>query len=31
VLVARSSGKEPAAFWDGMIGLLEDYDKRIPA
>jgi len=31
VLVARASGKEPAAFWDGMIGLLEDYDKRIPA
>lgn len=31
VLVARSSGKEPAAFWDGMIELLADYDKRIPA
>jgi uncharacterized protein YndB with AHSA1/START domain len=31
VLVARASGKEPAAFWDGMIDLLADYDKRIPA
>ncbi len=31
VLVARASGKEPAAFWDGMLGLLDDYDKRIPA
>ncbi len=31
VLVARSSGEEPTAFWDGMIRLLEDYDKRIPA
>lgn len=31
VLVARSSGKEPATFWDGMIRLLDDYDKRIPA
>jgi uncharacterized protein YndB with AHSA1/START domain len=31
VLVARTSNKEPAAFWDGMVRLLEDYDKRIPA
>jgi uncharacterized protein YndB with AHSA1/START domain len=31
VLVARSSGREPVNFWDGMLRLLDDYDKRIPA
>ena len=31
VLVARTSNKEPAPFWNGMLRLLDDYDKRIPA
>jgi uncharacterized protein YndB with AHSA1/START domain len=31
VLVARSTGKEPAPFWDGWSRLREEYDRRMPA
>ena len=31
VLVARTTGTEPTPFWDGWIGLQEDYDRQIPA
>jgi uncharacterized protein YndB with AHSA1/START domain len=31
VLVARMTGNEPAAFWDGWSRLQKEYDRRIPA
>src|SRR5439155_22200035 len=31
VLVARTTGKEPPPFWDGLSRLRKDYDQRIPA
>jgi len=31
ILVARVSGKTPAAFWTGWARLKEDYDRLIPA
>ena len=31
VLVARATGREPAPFWDGMMRLREEYDRRLPA
>jgi uncharacterized protein YndB with AHSA1/START domain len=31
VLVARASGREPAPFWDAMMHLREEYDRRLPA
>jgi uncharacterized protein YndB with AHSA1/START domain len=31
VLVARARGEEPAPFWDGMMKLRGDYDRRLPA
>jgi uncharacterized protein YndB with AHSA1/START domain len=31
VLVARASGREPAPFWDAMMRLREEYDRRLPA
>lgn len=31
VLVARASGKEPETFWDGMMRLRREYDRRLPA
>jgi uncharacterized protein YndB with AHSA1/START domain len=31
ILVARSTGKEPAPFWDGWSRLWEEYDRRMPA
>ena len=31
VLVARSTGKEPAPFWDGWSRLREEYDRRMLA
>jgi uncharacterized protein YndB with AHSA1/START domain len=30
-LVARVSGKEPEAFWEGWKRLKQDYDRRLPA
>lgn len=30
VLVARVRGEEPAPFWDGMMKLREEYDRRLP-
>src|SRR5580698_161789 len=31
VLVARMTGNEPAAFWDGWSRLQKEYDRQIPA
>jgi uncharacterized protein YndB with AHSA1/START domain len=31
VLVARMTGKEPAAFWDGWSRLKKEYERRMPA
>jgi uncharacterized protein YndB with AHSA1/START domain len=31
VLVARMTGNEPVAFWDGWSRLQKEYDRRIPA
>ena len=31
VLVARTTGKEPPPFWDGLSRLRKEYDRRIPA
>jgi uncharacterized protein YndB with AHSA1/START domain len=31
VLVARAAGNEPATFWDGLMRLRKDYDRRLPA
>ena len=31
VLVARASGSEPEAFWDGWSRLRTEYDRRMPA
>jgi uncharacterized protein YndB with AHSA1/START domain len=31
VLVARVGGREPAPFWDGMMRLRAEYDRRLPA
>ena len=30
VLVAIANGTKPAPFWDGMMRLHQDYDKRLP-
>ena len=30
-LVARASGNEPAPFWDGLLRLQKEYDRRLPA
>jgi uncharacterized protein YndB with AHSA1/START domain len=30
VLVARVRGEEPAPFWDGMMKLRGEYDRRLP-
>ena len=30
VLVARMRGEEPGPFWDGMMKLRGDYDRRLP-
>jgi uncharacterized protein YndB with AHSA1/START domain len=30
LLVARMRGEEPAPFWDGMMQLRGDYDRRLP-
>jgi uncharacterized protein YndB with AHSA1/START domain len=30
-LVARTTGREPAPFWDGWSRLREEYDRRMPA
>ena len=30
-LVARATGKEPEAFWDGWLRLKQEYDRRLPA
>jgi hypothetical protein len=29
--VARVRGEEPLPFWDGMMKLRADYDRRLPA
>ena len=31
ILVARTTGKEPAPFWDGWRRLKKEYDRRMPA
>jgi len=31
VLVARATGREPEAFWDGWRRLQTEYDRRLPA
>jgi uncharacterized protein YndB with AHSA1/START domain len=31
VLVARARGEEPGPFWDNMVRLRQDYDRRLPA
>jgi uncharacterized protein YndB with AHSA1/START domain len=31
VLVARATGEQPEAFWDGWSRLKNEYDRRIPA
>ncbi len=31
ILVARSTGQEPAPFWDGWSRLRAEYDRRLPA
>lgn len=31
VLVDRASGKEPEPFWDHMMDLRKEYDRRLPA
>jgi uncharacterized protein YndB with AHSA1/START domain len=31
ILVARTSRKEPAPFWDGWSRLKKEYDRRLPA
>jgi len=31
VLVARAAGMEPAPFWDGMVRLRKEYDRRLPS
>jgi len=31
VLVARTTGKEPEPFWDGLSRLRKEYDRRMPA
>ena len=31
VLVARASGREPATFWDDMMRLRKEYDRRLPS
>jgi uncharacterized protein YndB with AHSA1/START domain len=30
-LVARTTGKDPAPFWDGWTRLQKEYDQRLPA
>jgi uncharacterized protein YndB with AHSA1/START domain len=30
VLVARTRGEEPGPFWDGMVKLRGEYDRRLP-
>jgi uncharacterized protein YndB with AHSA1/START domain len=30
-LVARAAGNEPAPYWDGMMRLREEYDRRLTA
>ena len=31
VLVARATGEQPEAFWDGWSRLVKEYDRRMPA
>ena len=31
ILAARTTGKEPAPFWDGWSRLQKEYDQRLPA
>ena len=31
LLVARTTGKEPAPFWEGWSRLQKEYDQRLPA
>jgi len=31
VLVARMTGNEPGAFWDGWSRLQKEYERRVPA
>ena len=31
ILVARTTGEEPAPFWEGWIRLKDEYDRRLPA
>jgi uncharacterized protein YndB with AHSA1/START domain len=31
ILVARTTGKKPAPFWDGWSRLKKEYDRRMPA